>query len=141
MPRDGAYILADCTSPMLELVCRKCDRAGRFSVARLIAEHGADMRLPNLRHRLAKCPRTLPSQRRVIGAMSARSNTPSPDIPFGTVVIVLGSTFGPTALCPQQSPTVGDRDPGLLNGPGFAAAQHCETLKGRRTSRIVLLLA
>jgi hypothetical protein len=25
--------------------------------------------------------------------------------------------------------------------PGFAAAQHCETLKGRRTSRIVLLLA
>jgi hypothetical protein len=38
MPRDGAVLLSDLSEPMLELVCRKCGRAGRFSVARLIAE-------------------------------------------------------------------------------------------------------
>jgi hypothetical protein len=65
MPRDGAYTLADCTKPTLELACRKCERSGRFNVARLIAEHGADMKLPELRHILAKCPRTEPSQRPV----------------------------------------------------------------------------
>jgi hypothetical protein len=63
MPLNGAYTLADCTEPMLALVCRKCDRAGRYKVARLIAEHGADMKLPELRHMLAKCPRTLLNQR------------------------------------------------------------------------------
>jgi hypothetical protein len=39
------------------LVRRKCDRARRYKVARLIAEQGADMKLPELRHVLAKCPR------------------------------------------------------------------------------------
>jgi hypothetical protein len=29
MPRAGAYTLANGTEPMLELVCRKCDRFGR----------------------------------------------------------------------------------------------------------------
>ena len=27
---------------MLEVACRRCDRRGRFSIARLIAEHGRD---------------------------------------------------------------------------------------------------
>jgi hypothetical protein len=65
MPRDGAMLLSDLTEPMLDLVCAKCGRAGRYSVARLIAEHGADVKLPDLRHRLAKCARTLPRQRPV----------------------------------------------------------------------------
>jgi len=65
MPRDGAYTLADCTEPTLELVCRKCGRSGRYNVARLIAEYGIDMKLPDLRHRLAKCPGTGPDQRPV----------------------------------------------------------------------------
>jgi hypothetical protein len=47
---------------MLELVCRKCGRLGRFNVAKLIADYGADMKLPELRHVLAKCERTLPNQ-------------------------------------------------------------------------------
>jgi hypothetical protein len=63
MPRDGAYTLGDCADPILKLVCRKCDRVGRYGVARLIAEHGADMQLPSLRHVLAKCPRTLANHR------------------------------------------------------------------------------
>ena len=59
-PRDVAHTLADRTEPMLELICRKCGRAGRFNVARLIAEHRTDKKLPELRHVLAKCPRTRP---------------------------------------------------------------------------------
>src|ERR1043165_2960939 len=40
------------------VACSKCDRRGRLSVAKLIAEHGADMRLPDLREVLAgDCPR------------------------------------------------------------------------------------
>ena len=36
----------------------RSDRRGRLSVAKLIAEHGADMRLPDLREILAgDCPR------------------------------------------------------------------------------------
>jgi DNA polymerase III epsilon subunit-like protein len=62
MPRDGAYTLADRTEPMLELVCRKCGRFGRYSVARLIAEYGIDKKLPDLRHGSANCPRTGPNQ-------------------------------------------------------------------------------
>ena len=41
----------------LEVVCRRCDRWGRYRVARLIDEHGADMELPDLRrHLAADCP-------------------------------------------------------------------------------------
>jgi hypothetical protein len=68
MPRDGAYTLADCTEPIIELVCRKCGRAGRFRVSRLIAEYGFNTKLPDLRHRLAKCLRTGPDQRPAIRA-------------------------------------------------------------------------
>ena len=38
---------------MLHVACSKCDRRGGLSVAKLIAEHGADMRLPDLREILA----------------------------------------------------------------------------------------
>jgi hypothetical protein len=65
MPRDGAYTLSDHKAAMLELIGRKCGRSGRFSVERLIAEHGTDKKLPELRHVLAKCPRTGSDQRPV----------------------------------------------------------------------------
>ena len=65
MPRDGAYTIADYSGPMLELVCRKCGGVGRFKVARLIAEHGADKKLPDLRHVLARCHRTRDNHRPV----------------------------------------------------------------------------
>jgi hypothetical protein len=33
---------------------------GRYRLARLTAEYGPDTKLPDLRHRLAKCPRHRP---------------------------------------------------------------------------------
>jgi hypothetical protein len=48
---------------MLEIACRHCDRRGRLRVARLIAQHGADMRLTELRYILAAdCPRVIADQ-------------------------------------------------------------------------------
>ena len=43
---------------MLEVGCRKCERYGRLSIARLIAEHGAGQGLNGLLGMLsADCPR------------------------------------------------------------------------------------
>jgi len=40
------------------VACTKCDRKGRLSVLRLLAEHGPDISLPDLReHVAADCPR------------------------------------------------------------------------------------
>jgi hypothetical protein len=41
----------------LELVCQPCGRRGSYNVERLIAKHGADMRLPELLTILADCPK------------------------------------------------------------------------------------
>jgi hypothetical protein len=42
---------------MLELACNRCDRRGRLSTARLVAEYGADMPGPDLLRILsADCP-------------------------------------------------------------------------------------
>jgi hypothetical protein len=51
----GAGTLGDIVGRgrMLEIACRHCERHGWLSVARLIAEHGADLTLPYLRERLA----------------------------------------------------------------------------------------
>jgi hypothetical protein len=38
-------------------VCSKCDRAGQYHRAKLIERFGADMAMPDLRHKLAQCPR------------------------------------------------------------------------------------
>ncbi len=44
--------------PVLEIACNRCDRRGRLYSASLIAQHGADMPLPDLLRRLsADCPR------------------------------------------------------------------------------------
>jgi hypothetical protein len=57
MPRD-AITLADVRSPTIEIVCEPCRRRGRYNVKRLIAKHGPDMRLPELRTILANCPKS-----------------------------------------------------------------------------------
>ena len=45
-------------SPVLSVACRRCGRNGRLHVAKLIAQHGAAMGLPQLKHILAAdCPR------------------------------------------------------------------------------------
>jgi len=61
MPRSGAWLLSDVAAAghrQLDVACTKCDRKGRLSVLRLLAEHGPDISLPDLReHVAADCPR------------------------------------------------------------------------------------
>jgi len=43
---------------MLAVPCNRCDRRGRLATARLLAEHGAGLRMPELRRVIAAdCPR------------------------------------------------------------------------------------
>jgi hypothetical protein len=56
MPRDGALTLSDVLSPTLSIVCEPCNRRGRYSVARLVEEHG-DAKLTELLQTLADCPK------------------------------------------------------------------------------------
>ncbi len=60
MSAGGAVTLGDLVGRLdrLEVRCRRCPRHGWFRLARLIADHGADRRLPDLAVRLAAgCPR------------------------------------------------------------------------------------
>jgi hypothetical protein len=50
-------IPSDVRGPTLAIVCKQSVRRGRYNVKRLIAKHGADMRLPELRIVLANCPK------------------------------------------------------------------------------------
>ena len=59
--RGDAVTLGDITGKftVIEVACRRCERRGRLSVARLIDQHGADMGLPELQDILAGgCPKT-----------------------------------------------------------------------------------
>ncbi len=60
MPRSGAWRLSDVAAAghrQLDVACTKCDREGRLSVLRLLAEHGPDMSLPDLREPFERsCP-------------------------------------------------------------------------------------
>jgi hypothetical protein len=55
MPRDGSLILSDICEPTLKMICERCGRYGRYSVARLIAAHGADAKLTDPLVTLANC--------------------------------------------------------------------------------------
>jgi hypothetical protein len=57
MPRDGALTLSDLRQPMLSIVCEPCGRRGRYSVAKLMEQHG-DAKLTDLLQALADCPKT-----------------------------------------------------------------------------------
>ena len=46
--------LADYPDDMIRIECSKCGRSGRLNKARLIAEHGAEITLPELRHVLQR---------------------------------------------------------------------------------------
>jgi hypothetical protein len=54
MPGDGALTLADVRSPTLSIVCESCGRRGRYSVAKLMEQHG-DAKLTDLLRTLADC--------------------------------------------------------------------------------------
>ena len=51
MPRNGIVMLGDIAGKvtMLEAACSRWEHCGRYRIARLIAEHGSDMGLPELR--------------------------------------------------------------------------------------------
>lgn len=60
MPPSGSTTLGDVEKQlaMLEFACRKCERFGRYRIARLIEQHGRDMNLPTLREIIAAdCPK------------------------------------------------------------------------------------
>jgi hypothetical protein len=54
--RDHAHTLSDFRVPTLSIECAPCGRRGRYNVARLMEKYG-DMKLPELRHMLANCPK------------------------------------------------------------------------------------
>jgi hypothetical protein len=51
-----AFTLQDVRGPTLTIVCEPCGRRGRYSVERLMAEHG-DAKLTSLATGLADCPK------------------------------------------------------------------------------------
>jgi len=55
---DGRNFLTlhDLRVPTLSIECEACGRRGRYNVARLIERYG-DIKLPDLRHVLANCPK------------------------------------------------------------------------------------
>jgi hypothetical protein len=58
--------------PFLEFACNRCDRRGRLSTARLVAEHGPDMPVPELLRILsADCPRRQAMERGFIADVCA----------------------------------------------------------------------
>jgi hypothetical protein len=56
MPRDGALVLSDLRQPTLSIVCEPCGRRGRYSVAKLMEQHG-DAKLTDLLLTPAACPK------------------------------------------------------------------------------------
>jgi hypothetical protein len=54
----GTTPLANYPGDVVELACSKCDRNGRYRKASLVAIHGAEIGLPDLRARIAAdCPK------------------------------------------------------------------------------------
>jgi hypothetical protein len=51
------YTIADYPHAMIEIECPKCGRHGRLRTARLLKEHGPDIKLPDLLRELTNCPR------------------------------------------------------------------------------------
>jgi hypothetical protein len=54
--RENAHTLPDFRVPTLSIECEPCGRRGRYNIARLMEKYG-DMKLPELRHVLANCPK------------------------------------------------------------------------------------
>jgi hypothetical protein len=60
------------------IICEPCDRYGRYNVRRLIAKHGADMRLPELKTIPRRLARKLARSASTTGARSATSSANRP---------------------------------------------------------------
>jgi hypothetical protein len=62
MPREGALIFRDVLGRVdyLEVICEKCGRKGRYSVARLVERYGVDSKLFDWTDEItADCPRKI----------------------------------------------------------------------------------
>lgn len=53
----GTPTLANYPHEMVRLACTKYERRSQYKRERVIAEHGSDIKLPDLRHALARCER------------------------------------------------------------------------------------
>ena len=53
----GSLKLRDYPADMVRLACNRCGRAGQYGKATLIAQFGAEIALPDLRNKVAKCER------------------------------------------------------------------------------------
>ena len=53
----GSLKLRDYPRATVRLACERCSRAGQYHKDVLIAQYGADIARPDLRHRIAKCER------------------------------------------------------------------------------------
>jgi hypothetical protein len=51
----GSIKLRDHPGDVVRLSCEKCGRRGRYRKSKLIAVHGPDIPLPDLRVEIAKC--------------------------------------------------------------------------------------
>lgn len=51
------YTILDLPEGMTELHCDKCGRRGRYRRETLLERFGPEIALPDLRHKIAKCPR------------------------------------------------------------------------------------
>lgn len=57
MPQSGALQLKDYPAAMVRFACTRCDRSGQYQLEKLIALHGTEITLPDLRTRIARCER------------------------------------------------------------------------------------
>ncbi len=53
----GSLTLLDYPGNMVRVACDKCGRAGQYRKQNLIAWYGGDIKLPDLRHEIARCER------------------------------------------------------------------------------------
>ena len=56
MPRDS-LTLAEYPLDVVRLACKACGREGKYNKSALIERFGREVRLPDLRHEIAKCDR------------------------------------------------------------------------------------
>ena len=55
--RYSSMTLGQYPKPMVQVICSRCDRKGQYRKETLLALYGADARMPDLLHLIAKCER------------------------------------------------------------------------------------
>jgi len=56
-PLYSSPTLRDWRFPMVRLACDRCERKGQYRRETLIEKYGLEVRMPDLRHLIAQCPR------------------------------------------------------------------------------------